>query len=144
MNEKELLERAHRWFTITYAQTAEKAGLRCAKIWYKPIMGYSLRVDKYAEVVLGPDEKEVNAFIKAQTLLRRSFNWTLILLLLNGFGLIGMMYTIAVQSLDAMIAIVVVFGSVDLITAVVFLWLAVYVKSLEEMYLGKIVTFMDR
>lgn len=144
MNEKELLERAHRWFTITHEQTAEKAGLRCAKIWYKPIMGYSLKADKYAEVVFGPDEKEVNAFIKAQTLLRRSFNWTLILLLLNGFGVIGMMYTIAVQNLDAMMTIVVALGSVDLITVIVFLCLAVYVKPIEKMYLGKIVTFMDR
>ena len=140
---KELLERAHRWFTVTHEQTAEKAGLRCAKIWYKPIMGYSLRVDKYAEVVFGPDEKEVNAFIKAQTLLRRSFNWTLILLL-NGFGLIGMMYAMVIQNFDTMIAIVVTFGSVDLITAIVFLWLASYVKPLEKMYRGKIVTFMDR
>lgn len=55
-----------------------------------------------------------------------------------------MMYTMAIQNLEAMIAIVVALGSIDFITAIVFLGLASYVKPLEKMYRGKIVTFMDR
>ena len=144
MKEQDLLEKARCWFAITYGKTAEQAGSNCVKIWYKPIMRYSLRVDKYAEVVFGPGEKEVNALIKAQTFIRQGINWTIRLLLLDMLGIIGTIACMMTNNLEVLKIFFFPLGGINIVAGVIFLCLAHYLKPIENIYSGKVVTYMEK
>lgn len=143
MNDKELLKKAQSWFTMTYGKTAEHAGYDCVKIWQKPILGYNLRVNKYAEVVFGPSKKEVDAFIKAQNLIRQGLNWAILLILLNILGIIGIILIISSNNLSALHNIISAIICVDFLAGVGCVVLFVYARPLEKIYQRKIVTYMN-
>lgn len=137
MDEKELLERAHQWFAITFEETAEQAGLNCVRIWYKPIMHRDLRIYKYAEVVFGPSEKEVNALIKSQKLIRWSLNVAIILLLGGMLLFLGCMFT-------GKIEILFWFAGGMGCFAVVLFNLGLYCTPLQKIWEGRVITYMDK
>lgn len=134
-DQNRLFERAHSWFTITYGQTAEQAGFRCAKIWYKPILKYDFKIHKYAEVVFGPSEKEVNALIKAQRMIRWSMIVTILALLLAMLTMMAFIITFRIE-----IMIFDICWTVPL--AIAFFVLGCKGKAWEKIYKGKITTYM--
>lgn len=136
MDEKELLKKAHHWFTITYEQTAEQAGLNCIKIWYKPIMKRDFKIYKFPEVVFGPSEKEVNALIRTQSLIRWGIIATILLLLLGMLILIGSLLG------GKIVYLFWVAGGMGC-CGVVFLILALYCAPLQKIWEGKIITYME-
>lgn len=129
--ENQLLEQADRWFAVQYDGTPEQLGMSYRKIWNKPIfIGY-----KIPEAVYGPGEKEVDAFIKAQKLIRRG-----LFLFICGMPwlIVPMMYfAITLNVLG-----ICVLTGLSFVMAISYWFLYLYGRSLERCYKDKIITYL--
>ncbi len=128
-----LLEQADKWFTVTYETTPESQGMHCRKIWKKNILPFKTM----REVVYGPDEKEVDAFIKAQKLIRGSVNLFICLIPVLAVLMMYSALTINVPVLCFLCGFSVVCG-------LICCFLGSYVKPLEKCYKGKVVTYLEQ
>ncbi len=128
---EQLLKKAELKFIFRYGKSPEEMGMNCCKIWFKPIVQWNLRLTRFPEAVFGTEEKEVDALIKVQKLIRW---WCFVftpyfllalpaLLILSGWlgGLAGMCYLMS--------------GVAAL--SFVFMGLRFYVKPYEKLYEGK-------
>ena len=135
-----LLQKAKRHFVSEYGKPPEEAGLKCVKIWYKPIMGFNLKINRYPEVVFAPGEKEANALVQVQTIIRQGLNFTIRLLLLCVVLLPFLLYFSV--KYNTFVPVVCFCGFLFAV-AITFAVLPSYLKPKEELYKDKVVTYMD-
>ncbi len=136
-DENKLLEEARRWFALSCGETAESAGYHCIKLWYKPIPDLSFRIHQLPEVVFGPGEKEINTFIKVQSIIR----WGLIVFsLLIPLGILTIFGVVVTHKFEVLI-----FASyVCLALCITCVIMGVYLSTLEKTYHDKIITYMKK
>ena len=126
--ERELLEKAKKWFLRTFKTSYEEKGYCYIKLWHRPIF-----FRHRAEVVFGKTQEAVDAFIAIQSKLYRAFRWLVLYLVMVVplsvvafvlFGEIGF-WTI---------------GFLSIVVSVAFLMFPRFLERKESMYQGQIIS----
>lgn len=136
-NEENLLKKARLWFNLNYGKTAEQAGYHCVKLWYKPMLMFDFKIHRFPEVVFGPEEKEVDAFIKGQSTIR----WGIIVFLI--FMLLGIpiLFSFVVTQNTGLFVFGTCGGLIAFLACVAMIF---YITPLEKIYKDKIITYMEK
>ena len=126
--EKELLEKAKKWFLRTFKTSCEEKGYCYIKVWHRPIF-----FRHRTEVVFGKTQEAVDAFIAIQSKLYRAFRWLVLYLLM-----VVPLNVVAFVLFGVIGSWTIVFLSI--VVSVAFLMFPRFLEHKESMYQGQIIS----